>query len=205
MKKLATLLVLLIAAAVAPSALADTFTLQTYSVTLYNPANPNAGLGVNWNPVAGHPTFNLSPGAPVTFSLFNLYTTETTVNPDDTTPKQITVSFTFDPPGTTGVVTGSTDGFNLFGVLQGGIVIWNGPVTVNFGKGGSYTFSLSNGIFNVGLFGTDPGSVYGANIRATLTENSSGAGAPVPEPGSLALMGTGLIGAAGLLRRRFSS
>ena len=158
--------------------MADNFTLQSYTTTA-NSTDP--GLAVNTLGVASTPSnFVLNPGGSVTFDLFQIWTTESTVNPDDSIPKTIGVSFAFDPPASTGDVTGSTYGVSqVFGLIQYGQVSWSGPSVVNFGSG-QYTFTLSNETFNAGLFGLDGGQHDGATVQATLTYSQADASAPVP-------------------------
>ena len=207
--KLKLSLLVLLAVLLAPAAFGDVFTLQPLgsgSVSLYNPANPNSGLGVNWAPVNNGPlTFNLNPGDAHTFDLFYLWTDETAVNvSDDLNPKNISVNFNFNPPPSSGSVNGTT-----FGVVQGcfflgcpvqyGSVSWNGPASVDLGNGGHYTVSLSDENFNGFLFSTIPGQAFGATVRATVTYDSAPA---VPEPSSLIMLGSGLLGAAGIVRRK---
>lgn len=211
--KLKLSLLVLLAVLVAPAAFGDVFTLQPLgpgSVTLYNPANPNAGLGVNWAPVNNAPlTFNLNPGDSQTFDLFYLWTDETAVNvSDDLNPENISVNFNFNPPPSSGSVNGTTAGVVNFCVpflgcaLQYGNVHWNQPTLVNFGSGGQYTVELSDANFNCCLpYGTLPGEKFGATIQATVTYDSAPA---VPEPSSLIMLGSGLLGAAGIVRRKLN-
>ncbi len=189
-----------LAAATLPSAaMAVTPIDGTFSVTdLYNPANSDNGLAIAVNPSNGH--FTLADiDTPVTVDLFKISTPEGSIQGDDLNPHTIKVDFSFlNPAGATGSgVTGSTVGESiLWGLFQDGKVTWDGPAVFDFGNGGKFSVSLSDAVFNKGLFGLGR---KGATISGTFALISPSA---VPEVGTWVMMilGIGFVGAA--LRRR---
>ena len=102
---------------------------------------------------------------------------------------------------------------NTLGTLFNGS--FDGPVTWTM-------MTLANGTHNYTLAGTLTGTwingstVFGATIQLTIntgkgffngttTLNSGETNIVVPEPGSLTLMGTGLVGLAGVLKRKIKA
>jgi hypothetical protein len=69
----------------------------------------------------------------------------------------------------------------------------------------TYLFDGANVAGNpgVGVYLTTNQDIYGLDVFGTSSFAGFGIGAPTPEPGSLLLMGSGLAGLAGLVRRRF--
>ncbi len=171
---------------------ATSFTLESIGVSL-NTSDP--GLVLYWNQVQTTPvTFNLNNvGDSVTAALFTIGTSETWSNSDDLNPKPITATFTFSDPSVTAVDTGSTQGNLWLGFLSYGTVSWNDPVYYSFGTTGQFSIDLSNVWF------TTPGS---AVVYGTMTLTRADSAAPVPEPSTMLLLGSGLLGLMGF-RKRF--
>ena len=188
-----------LAAAAAPAQAAILFT-GDHSVTV-NQADP--GLVLQTQEIASILNFSLDLNQTTTVDLFKLYTLETSVNPDDLSPKAISVGFTFTVPEVFGgSVSGTTVGQYFYGLFDKGVVTWanGGSHTFDFGSGGKLLVDLDDADFNGGIVDLNPGKAKGAKIKAdfTLTQLPSA----VPEPATWAMMitGFGMLGAT--LRRR---
>ncbi len=170
-----------------------TFTLDSYDVTL-NDSDP--GLMLYWNPILSTPvSADFEVGDSLTFALFELGTDETWSNPDDKVEKNITVDFDFSSPSVNEIGSGQTVGDTWWFLLSWGEVAWNNPVEFNFGNTGLFTIELEDDSF------WTPGST---TIDATLTYVNADTPAPVPEPSTILLVGTDLLGIIGFGRKRLN-
>ena len=160
------------------------------------------GLVINTNPTNGSFMFDLEPGESTTFSLFDIFTPEVSVNADDRVPQTLTTTFAFTSPDLFG---GDTDGTTvgtsyLLGMFQEGSVTWNDPLELTFGNGGSLRLGLSNETFNEGLFDLSCGQCNGVvDLTATYTSASV---TPVPLPAAGWLLLASIGGLAALRRRK---
>lgn len=172
-----------------------------WSLDAINSADP--GLVVKTDETGGAFAADLAVGESAYIHLFKIWTDEGTVNKgEDETPKPIEVGFDFSNPATAGAASGITAGKRkAFGLFQGGVLTWDGPLMLNFGAHGSgqLTLALTDATFNWGLLGTKEGYKYGDYVKAKLTYDM----APVPVPAALPLLlgGIGVIGLAGWRRR----
>jgi hypothetical protein len=113
--------------------------------------------------------FNLSDGESHTFTFFEIWTPETTINHDDKVPQPISATLFFSDPLTNATVNGLTFGGSVWwGGGQWGEVKWATPAPTFTLGDRTFTVTLSGETFNFGLFGLSEGWCYGATVEATV-------------------------------------
>jgi hypothetical protein len=147
-------------------------------------------------------TFSLNDGQSYSFNFFDIWTMESTVNPDDEIKRAISATLSFSDPVTSATIGGITVGGSfLKGLTQWGEVKWNNLDPLNVG-GRTFRISLTDEVFNAGLFGLNDGPHYGATVRATVEQIGTSA---VPDGGSTAmLLGLSLLGIGLVSRKRIA-
>jgi hypothetical protein len=157
--------------------------------------------GYSFTGVFDHPTFNFSGGDGFVYT-DNL--TITAVDVDchrncNADADNIAVTLTFTLPNSATASFAGTGDVTFHGLWNGSTIDWSGNSrTITFSDGWSLLITLEDFTFTdlawEPLSGTD-----------NVTMKLSGPAAPTPEPSSLALLGTGILGTAGMLRRKLSA
>jgi hypothetical protein len=193
--------------ALSASAANATVFAGNWQLTTYENADPGLVLNVQ-NLSSSNFSVDLGATDPQSINLFNLYTNETSVNPDDQTISPISLKFTFTAPTPNNgpiIIGGSTQGYaEFFGIVQGGKLTWQngGQAQLTYGNNlsGLMTLGVNGGTFNEGLFGLDEGKKQGLKVQATFDWDHDPTAVPEPATWALMIGGFGMAGAT--LRRR---
>lgn len=228
MKFLATLVATAGLALAASQAQATTFA-GNWTLAVGDNSDPGH-LKIFTDTTSGIFSKDLAATNPDYVDLFQIWTTEGSVEPDDLNGTALTLKFTFTEPGDNNgpiYVGGSSSGYAdnfwlLTGFFQGGELVWNngGVAQLQWGNNlpnvvdpGRMTLTVNGGVFNDGGFWSTDRNCNWKGKNCQPKEEALGVTAEfhwdndpkfvaVPEPASWALMigGFGMAGAT--LRRR---
>lgn len=183
----------LLGSQVAKADTTDTFS-GSASFTDLGPVN-----GIVFTGAFSNPNFSFTGGQGSTYTdTLNLATVDgRLLNSTQTDNLQVELEFTL-PSSESATIDGSGsihDTYIFIGWLDHDTISWQNAtdIPVTFADGSALSLSLANVTFN-GVDGISLG-----NDPLTMTVTNVGA---TPEPGSLALLGTSVLGGIGILRRR---
>src|SRR5438270_950228 len=106
------------------------YEIASGSVTADN-AEPGLVIDTMVKSTVAGTSFSLDNGASFSFSFFDIWTNEPTINADDLVASPISATLNFTNPFTGATVNGITVGGSwMKGLSQWGQLTWNGPITV---------------------------------------------------------------------------
>lgn len=190
---------LVLAAAGTASALR--FTAASYDVELLE---RDPGLVLYCGSILTGPiTYDFALGESRAVDLFRVGTDETWSNRNDRRLQNIGVTFDFS-------TSDSLAGPDVFGRSWGdsfwfsswGHVERENPVFFEFGEDGEFSIDLSDGRFQTSDWNMVTATFTHKTDPLRSFDTSGNTGSPVPEPSTILLVGAGLIGLAGLGRKR---
>lgn len=172
-----------------------------------NSSEPGLVIDTMVKPTVAGTSFTINDGGSFTFSLFDIWTNEPTINTDDKVAFPISATINFIDPFTGATVNGVTVGGSwMKGLSEWGQLTWNGPVTVTIPGERTFQISLSDATFNYGFGGLHEGMMCGTTVDATITQMSSVANQQlpsVPDSGKTAvLLGAALVGLRLVVRNK---
>jgi hypothetical protein len=126
----------------------------------------------------------------------------TEVNPSGTGDTDTTTFNAFAGSGDLWIYTQADDAFSTNETIKFNGNLIGGPIDANLGSYASlfhFNITALDGLNTVEIF--SPGDYFGWHL-AVLSTPSEGGGGEVPEPATMILLGSGLVGLAGYARKR---
>jgi hypothetical protein len=157
-------------------------------------ATPNSSLNLTFDLTLANPSNTFTYG---TFYTSDLGGTDVEADKGDNDDK-FAVKFFVQPPNPKddGTSTGNPDVAGNLTAPKLNIIFTGGILDFTFGNGGAYTVEF----INMMDIGGGPN-----NLQAKITLVSDSVADPVPEPVSMLLFGTGLVGVGGYMRKKFKN